>query len=90
MTAIDYSGSVGTTAVRLIEKNPLRRGMGLYNLSSNVIYLGYLPTVSAVKGLVGIAGGAFFEMDLTNLWDGDIWVIASGAGTTFLCEEISQ
>jgi hypothetical protein len=57
--------TVGITATRIVGNYPNRLGLTFLNLSSNVIYIGFLPNVSTTNGLRVAGGGSltlkFFE-----------------------------
>lgn len=90
MVVTDLSGSIGTTADRLTYGNPRRRWLGIHNTSAGTITLGFTFPVSSTRGIVALAAGGYYEINTINYWPGDIYLIGSGAGLTFICQEVSN
>lgn len=90
MKVTDLSGSVGTTAARLVLENPSRSWLAIYNLSGNNLFLGMQLPVSATQAFVRIQPAAYYEfVERDTPWKGAIYLVADGASSSYLCQEVS-
>lgn len=85
--ALDLTMNITTGSQLILVANKNRTTATFVNDSDVVIYLRLGQEAALNTGIrLNPAGGAF-EINLTNLWKGDVYAIHGGAGNKVLCIE---
>lgn len=86
-TATNTKVSVGVASTAVLVANTTRKYAIFVNDSANVIYLSLSGTAVINEGIRLNASGGAFEVNSTNLYQGAISAIATGAGSNLtVCE----
>jgi len=89
LRAWDIAIAVGATSIMVLPANTRRIGAILVNdHASQTIYLKLGKNAAVNEGIRLNSGGATYEIDLSNPWEGEVHAVASGAGTTLLITEV--
>lgn len=87
----DFSGSASATAQLIIPYNINRKHVTIENRDgANAISISRgNPNVTLTSGIPLNANGGSYEIDQTNMYKGDIYLIGSAAAEAFTAEEVS-
>lgn len=81
---------IGTASRRVLEANSSRVGALLINRAAGAIAIGLgFDPGAATAGIVLAANGGYYEIQLLNPFDGEIWAIGAGAGYLLNITEVS-
>ncbi len=87
----DHSRLVDVTSVRLAPPNRHRTAMWITNNSVVVIYVGLGRPATVTSGIRLNASGGAFEINLSNLYRGEVTCIgAGGTNNSILCVELES
>ncbi len=88
---IDHSGTVDAASVLVAAANKHRTTFWIVNTSAVAMNLGLGWPAVVGKGIHLNASGGAFELNKTNLFKGDIYIIgASGTGNVFTALELES
>jgi hypothetical protein len=75
------SVAASASSVTLLDANPSRKGVVVFNDSTSAVYVAYAPTSSATSFTVKIAAAGFWEMPAPPYTDvlSAIWDAANGS-----------
>jgi hypothetical protein len=76
------NASVGVASGSILAANVFRRGLILVNISSNRISIGFGQAAVLDSGVTLMPGGGVYNMGELDFFLGEIFAIASGAGST--------
>jgi hypothetical protein len=82
-----HAHSATTTAAVILDSNPKRKAVIIYNNGAETVYLGFNSSVSTSNGLP-ILSGAAYENDHFNA-TGEYWIISTGTTDLRVEEDLS-
>ena len=89
-TEQDSNPSTSASAVKIIDNDPDRVALQVFNLGSEDVYLAFTNDVSATKGFYLAKSGGFLGMDVTEdftLVARELWAVSpSGASTLYVVQ----
>jgi len=71
--------SVGSSATLIAPSNPLRKGLMIFNNSSQIIYIGMDNNVTTATGFPILPTCTFATDDFDGVWKGAVWGISTGS-----------
>lgn len=81
---------LAASSVKVLDVNPRRWAVWLVNDGATSIYLALSTGPAAVnKGVRLNAGGGALELNLTNMWRGEIWAIAETSNSNMVVTEVT-
>jgi len=88
---INHSGTVAAANILVAAANKHRTALWLINASGVDMNVGLGWDAAVGQGILLVASGGAFELNKTNLFKGDIYIIgASGTGNVFTCVELES
>ncbi|QMS87312.1 hypothetical protein HUN01_06835 [Nostoc edaphicum CCNP1411] len=86
-SASEITNSLSSTASEIVPANTNRKGLTIFNILNQTLFIDALAGVTTTNYMVAIPAGGFYELPANKIYTGHFYgVIASGTGSVEIRE----